>query len=247
MSDHRRTLPIPGTPADERPPATESVKVLPQKIIGPNRPRTPSPPHKTPIRQSPSPNRRTPPLAATPSPQRRSRPPGRKTTPLVGPESIEPVSLVPESQEPWLEHGRLLLGALQKALSQRDTSPRMKASIERAWAAWQLNGWTDREIARVAHLLRRAHEALRDSPRKVMDQALNDCANVLYASLPSVVRRRVLLDDVRELMRELRDVANVRSAVEQGTMRLLGWNELMRAMAQEAIQSAFEDAPPSSE
>jgi hypothetical protein len=139
------------------------------------------------------------------------------------------------------------LAALQKALSQRDASPRMKASIERAWASWQLNGWSDREIVRVAHLVRRAHEALRDSPRKTMDQALVDCAHVLYAGLPSVVRRRVVLDDVRELMRELRDVANARSAVEQGTMRLLGWNELMRAMAQDAIQSAFEEVPPSSE
>src|SRR5688572_31854226 len=112
MSDHRRTLPIPGSPADERAErrtATESVAVIPQKIIGPSRPRTPSPPHKTPVRQSPSPNRRTPPLAATPSPHRRSRPPGRKTTPLSAPESIEPVSLMPDSQEPWLEHGRLLL------------------------------------------------------------------------------------------------------------------------------------------
>jgi len=222
--------------------------VLPQKIIGPNRPpRTPSPAHKTPVRQSPSPNRRTPPLAATPSPHRRSRPPGRKTPPLAAPESIEPISFIPESHEPWIERGRTLLTALQKALSQRDASPRTKASIERAWAAWQLMGWTDREIVRVAHLLRRAHEALRDSPRKVLDQALIDCANVLYAGLPSVVRRRVVLDDVRELMRELRDVANAKSAVEQGTMRLLGWNELMRAMAQDAIQSAFEEAPPSSE
>ena len=166
---------------------------------------------------------------------------------MTAPESVEPISLLPESQEPWLDHGRHLLGALQKALSQRDASPRMKASIERAWAAWQLNGWTDREIVRVAHLLRRAHEALRDSPRKIMDQALSDCANVLYAGLPSVVRRRVVLDDVRELMRELRDVANARSAVEQGTMRLLGWNELMRSMAQDAIATAFEEAPPSSE
>jgi hypothetical protein len=163
------------------------------------------------------------------------------------PENVEPISLQPESQEVWLDQGRSLLGALQKALSQRDASPRMKASIERAWAAWQLNGWTDREIARVAHLVRRAHEAIRDSPRKVMDQALLDCANVLYAGLPSAVRRRVVLDDVRELVRELRDVAGARHAIELGTMRLLGWSELMRQMAQEAIQTAFEEAPPSSE
>jgi len=166
---------------------------------------------------------------------------------LSAPESVEPISLIPESQEAWLEHGRALLGALQKALSQRDASPRMKASIERAWAAWQMNGFTDREIARVAHLVRRAHEAIRDSPRKSVDQALLDCASVLFAGLPSAVRRRVVLDDVRELVRQLRDVAGARTAVEEGTMRLLGWSELMRGMAQDAIQTAFEEAPPSSE
>jgi hypothetical protein len=252
MSEHRRTLPIPGSPPKEqserRHPASDSVAVLPQKNIGPARTgRTPAPARQTPARQSPTPGRRTPPLSATPSPHRRSRPPGRKTQTLPPAESAEPISLLPESQEAWIEHGRSLLGALQRALSQRDASPRMKTSIQRAWAAWQLNGWTDREIARVAHLVRRAHEAIRDSPRKSMEQALLDCASVLYAGLPSAVRRRVVLDDVRELVRQLRDVASARSAVEEGTMRLLGWSELMRGMAQDAIQTAFEEAPPSSE
>jgi hypothetical protein len=242
----------PQDQGERRRSATESVPVVPQKTIGigtgPNRtPRTPQPARPAPARQSPTPGRRTPPLAATPSPHRRSRPPPRKTPQMSPTESIEPISLMPESQEAWIDHGRSLLAALQKALSQRDATPRMKASIERAWAAWQLNGWTDREIARVAHLVRRAHEAIRDSPRKVMDQALADCANVLYAGLPTAVRRRVVLDDVRDLMRQLRDVAGARNAVEEGTMRLLGWSELMRDMAQNAIQTAFEEAPPSSE
>ena len=43
----------------------------------------------------------------------------------------------------------------------------MKASIERAWAAWQLNGWTDREIARVAPLVDLMRRVQQQQPRRI--------------------------------------------------------------------------------
>jgi hypothetical protein len=153
---------------------------------------------------------------------------------------------VPEIRDApdWVAQGKLLAGAVSKALESGEATTRLQSRIERAWAAWQLGEYTDREISRVAHLVRRAHEAIREASKKSLESAYVDCAHVLHGGLPSQIRKRVALEDVLVLVRDLRDAVSAQAAVVEGTMRVLRWDELCRGIAAEAIRVAWEEDPP---
>ena len=143
-----------------------------------------------------------------------------------------------------MNQGKLLAGAIGNALAAGEAGSRLQSRIERAWAAWQLGEFTDHEISRVAHLVRRAHQAIREAPKKAVERAYADCAHVLHGGLPSQVRRRVPMESVLVLVRDLRNAVSAQAAVVEGTMRLLGWDELFRGVAAEAIRVAWEEDPP---
>lgn len=195
MADFRRTLPMPGSPPEEK------------RITG----------------------------------HRRSRPPGRRTPTAT---QVSAGNELPANALGWMKQGRLLSGAIEHAIADGHASRRLQACIERAFLAWQLGPYTDRDISRVAHLVRRAHEAIRAAPKKSLERAYLDCAQVLHGGLPTAVRRRVPLDSLILVIRELREIVSGQTAIVEGTMRLLGWDELGREMATEAIRVAWEEEPP---
>ncbi|MBM4364558.1 MAG: hypothetical protein FJ104_17905, partial [Deltaproteobacteria bacterium] len=111
-------------------------------------------------------------------------------------------------------------------------------SIERAWAAWELDGTTDRDIARLARLLDKAHRAIRDAPAATLDAAYNDVAQVLWAGLPRAVKARRELPDALQVVRGLRGDADAWAAVVEAVARLLGWDTTGRAHAAQAVRVA---------
>ena len=136
--------------------------------------------------------------------------------------------------------------ALEEAQRTGAASPKLQACIERAHAAWNLDGATTRQIARVSHLAQRAHEAIRGTSRAALDAAYADCARVFHLGLPSAIKRRSQLDVVIELVRSMRREADGWVAVVESTMVLFGWTDANRARAAEAIRQALEEYPPES-
>jgi hypothetical protein len=146
----------------------------------------------------------------------------------------------------WSAHGRALLSALEEALRAAAPSAQLQARIERAHAAWNLDGVSSRHLSQVAHLTRRAYEAIRGTSRSALEAAYADCARVLYLGLPSAMRRRVPLEVIVEAVRTMRREADRWVAVVEATMLLVGWTEANRTRAAEAIRQALEEYPPES-
>lgn len=180
---------------------------------------------------------------------RKSKPGSRKTPHLGRLETAEPAQATdlgpPERGVPaWMAKARALSAALEEAQRTAAATPKLQACIERAHAAWTLDGATTRHIARVAHLAERAHEAVRGTSRAALDAAYADCARVLHLGLPSAIKRRVQLDAVIEIVRAMRREADAWVAVVEATMALLGWTDANRARTAEAIRGALEEFPP---
>ncbi len=173
----------------------------------------------------------------------------RSLPPLPPPPAPSPDSLVPhhEGRAPnWAAHGRALLSALEEALSAPAPTPQLQARIERAHAAWNLDGVSSRQLSNVAHLARRAYDAIRGTSRSGLEPAYADCARVLHLGLPSPMRRRVPLEVVVEAVRTMRREADRWVAVVEATMLFVGWIEANRARAADAIRQALEEHPPQS-
>jgi hypothetical protein len=139
--------------------------------------------------------------------------------------------------------GRALGKAIEACVGAANPTPKLLAAIERAYAAYFLDDVPERDIAQVAHLCERAHEAIRKVRPALVETALGDCARVLYLGLPGHVRRRVSHDDVINVVRGLR-VEGIRlRAVTQATIDLLGWLNLYRDRAERIVQAALRDHP----
>jgi hypothetical protein len=193
---------------------------------------------------------RVPQFAASPGRDLRKSKPGPRKTPHLGrleqPEPSQATDLGPlERGVPgWVAKARVLAAALEEAKRTGAASPKLQACIERAHAAWNLDGTSTRNIARVAHLAQRGHEAIRGTSRAALEAAYTDCARVLHLGLPSAIRRRVQLDVVIELVRAMRREADAWVAVVEATMVLLGWADGNRARAADAIRQALGEFPP---
>jgi hypothetical protein len=249
MPDFRRTLPMPppgrtvGEAVEESmrrhsrkpavPPAERGKSMVPGRA-------TPGPGERG---KSMLPGRATPGLPTPPREFRRSRP-GRKTPQPGGSEGR---SVLPDhATASWALKARTLSSALDEALRSGQASPKTRACIERAYAAWTLDGVPTQTLARVAHLTRRAHDAIRESSRGGLENAYADCARVLHLGLPSAVRKRVPLETAVDVVRGLRREADSWVAVVEATMVLVGWTDGARARAAEAIRTALEECPPES-
>jgi hypothetical protein len=147
----------------------------------------------------------------------------------------------PETPE-WLRAASSLAAWLEERIAHGSVEPVEQAAIARAWAAFCLGGATEPQILRVAHIVQRAHSAIRESPRGHQDlqAAFHAAAGVLHAGLPSVIRERMPLERVVYVVRRLREEADTWTAIVQGTTELLGWTDYARVHAATAIRAVLE-------
>jgi len=235
MSDFRRTLPLPppgrsvGDALEGKRRKTSGTAADRQKNLG-----TP----------------RVPQFGASSGRDLRKSKPGSRKTPHLGrPESAEPtlatdLGALDRSVPSWQAKARVLCAAMEEAQRSGAASPKLQACIERAYAAWNLDGTSTRQIARVAHLAQRAHEAIRTTSRAALEAAYADCARVLHLGLPSAIKRRSQLDAVIDIVRSMRREADGWVAVVEATMVLLGWTDAQRARAADTIRQALQEFPP---
>ncbi len=144
----------------------------------------------------------------------------------------------------WEEKGRAICNAIQQSLSSPNPEAGAIEAIERAYAAWCLDGFSERDIATVAHVCDRAHEAIRRASSSDPESEIHQCAEVLHHRLPHRLRERLMHEDVVRIVRELRRESIRLRAVTLATMDLLGWVDLYRGRAERLIQAALRDFAP---
>jgi hypothetical protein len=142
----------------------------------------------------------------------------------------------------WAQKGRAVSSAIETAIRQGTASRQLELALDRAHGAFTLEGLPEAHLAKVAHLIRRAHGAIRAS-RSTSESAYEDCARVLHTGLPSVLRRRIPIELIVEVVRQLRLEEDTWQAVVESTTWLLGWSELTRVRAAHAIRLALENYP----
>jgi hypothetical protein len=137
---------------------------------------------------------------------------------------------------------RALSRALDKLIEHAAAGPIEQAAIARAWAAWSLGGVSEAQILRVAHLVSRAHTAIREAPARGArpEARFTAAAGVLHTALPSAIRARMPFERTLFVVRELQKEANAWAAVVAGTAELLGWNHYARIHAASVIRAVME-------
>src|SRR6187549_3050192 len=90
-------------------------------------------------------------------------------------------SLPPLSPE-WMRAARALADWLEERIRGGTIDAVEQAAIARTWAAWSMSGASEVHIVRVAHLVGRAHGAIRRTPRQSpqLQAAHHACAGVLH-------------------------------------------------------------------
>lgn len=169
------------------------------------------------------------------------------------PDSIDPVSgqvakvalrgavgTLPPGAPDWMQAARALSRDLEQLIARGVATEFEQGAIDRAWAAWSLAGASRRQILRVAHVVTRAHAAIRETSRERLEQAYHDCAGVLLGGLPSPVRQHVPFERVLMVVRQLRNEADAWAAVVDATAELLGWKDYVRAHAAAVIRLVIE-------
>src|SRR6187551_91216 len=101
-------------------------------------------------------------------------------------------SLPPLSPE-WMRAARALADWLEERIRIGSVDAVEQATIARTWASWSMSGASEAHILRVAHLVGRAHGAIRGTPRQdgQLQAAYHACAGVLHSSLPTTIRDRM--------------------------------------------------------
>jgi hypothetical protein len=150
-------------------------------------------------------------------------------------------SLPPTAPE-WMRAARALADWLEIRIKRGHLPPVEEAAIARSWAAFSLGGVTDQEILKIAKVVQRAHAAIRETPREASDlqQAINACAGVLYASLPRSVRLRMPLERVVGTVRKLHEQADGWAAIVEGASDIAGWKDYSRIHAASVIRALVE-------
>jgi hypothetical protein len=149
-------------------------------------------------------------------------------------------SLPPMAPE-WMRAARALADWLEKRIAQGMVDPAEQAAIARTWAAFALGGATDPQILRVAHLIHRAHLAVRELPRDDRLQlALRSAASVIHVGLPSRIIKRMPLERAVYVARMLYDELDSWAAIVEGTSELLGWKDYARVHAASVIRAVLE-------
>ena len=152
-------------------------------------------------------------------------------------ESLPPAALTAE----WARAARALVDWLSERLTRGEIDAIDQVTVARTWAAFALGGVTPPQVLRVAHLVSRAHGAIRHAPAGERPQAaFHRCAGVLHAGLPRAVRERMPLERTVEVVRALQAEEDPWSAVVEGTSELLGWKDYARAHAASLIRAVIE-------
>jgi len=149
---------------------------------------------------------------------------------------------LPPSAPEWLRAARALAEWLEQRVARGSVEAGEQAAIARTWAAFCLGGVTDPQVLRVAHIVQRAHRAIRDTPRNSPDlaAALHAAAAVMHAGLPTQIRQRMPLERAVHVVRKLYDEGDAWSAIVEGTTELLGWTDYARLHAASAIRAVLE-------
>jgi hypothetical protein len=149
-------------------------------------------------------------------------------------------SLPPQAPE-WMRAARALADWLEARIAHGMVNPGEQAAIARTWAAFALGGATDPQILRVAHLVHRAHVAVRELPRDERLQiALRAAASVLHSGLPTRIRSRMPIERAAAVARFLHGELDTWAAIVEGTSELLGWQDYARVHAASVIRAVLE-------
>jgi hypothetical protein len=169
----------------------------------------------------------------------RSRPPAGRRTPSATREAPDFGPPMAENAAGWMLRARRMSLALEEAIKNGTPSPALEAGIERAWAALELDGSSDKQISRVARLVEKAHTAIRETKAQDLERAYHECAQVLWAGLPRHVKARQDFAQVSAVVRDLRNEADGWAAVVDAVAKLLGWSQAARAHAAHAVRVAI--------
>ena len=150
-------------------------------------------------------------------------------------------SLPPQAPE-WMRAARALADWLEARIAEGKAEPVQQAAIARTWAAFSLAGVTEPQVLRVAHVVDRAYQAIRESPRSPaeLQAAIAACSSVLHQTLPRGVRARMPLERATQVVRKLKDEADAWAAIVEGTSELLGWKDYARVHAASVIRALIE-------
>jgi hypothetical protein len=138
-----------------------------------------------------------------------------------------------------MQRARRLTLALEEAIRSGNVTPNLEACIERAYAAWELDGSGDKRIARVAGLVEQARTAIRATASQSLERAYSECAQVLWAGLPRSVKARQDPAAIGQIVRGLRDEADSWAAVVDATAKILGWCDAARGHSAHAVRVAI--------
>ncbi|MEI9951300.1 MAG: hypothetical protein WDO74_20560 [Pseudomonadota bacterium] len=163
-------------------------------------------------------------------------PDSRRTNTRRARESLPPLS--PE----WMRAARALADWLEERIRNGSVDSVEQAAIARTWAAWSMSGASEAHVLRVAHLVGRAHAAIRGTPRQdpQLQAAYQACAGVLHSSLPTEIRERMPFERVLFVVRRLHDEADHWAAIVDGTAELLGWKDYARVHAAAVLRAMIE-------
>ncbi len=159
-----------------------------------------------------------------------------------GTKPVAPFAPLPDDSPEWMQLARDLSTRLEAMISSGQPDRAAVASIQRAYVVFEMAGNSPRRIARVAHLIRRAHRAIRETKRGNVDTAFQDCAEIIYGGLPTHIRRYMPFENVLKVVRDLYQEADPWVAVVEATTKLLGWDDLARAYVADAIRIAVEES-----
>lgn len=150
-------------------------------------------------------------------------------------------SLPPLSPE-WMRAARALADWLEERIRTGSVDAVEQAAIARTWAAWSMSGASEAHILRVAHLVGRAHGAIRGTPRQdqQLQAAYQACAGVLHSSLPTGIRERMPFERAMFVVRKLHDEPDHWAAIVDGTAELLGWKDYARVHAAAVLRAMIE-------
>ena len=144
----------------------------------------------------------------------------------------------------WMRAARALSDWLEARIQSGSVNDVERAAIARTWATWSIGGVSESHVLRVAHLVGRAHSAIRDTPRQqdalALQLAYQGCAGVLHGNLPTDVRERMPFERVVLLVRALHDEADHWAAIVDGTSELLGWKDYARVHAAAVLRGVIE-------
>jgi hypothetical protein len=113
------------------------------------------------------------------------------------------------------------------------------ASVERAFAAWELGNVPQKVAGRVAYLVERAYTALHEGRHPPTEQSMQGGAHVLYNGLPSAVRSNTDFAKVLLVVRRLAVEQEAWPAVVKASSEILGWSQVALTHASHALRVAM--------